>query len=248
MISPQNIQAKISLQSYVKINLHAAKHPGLCLGYLLGEAQLAAEGKSKGGDVHINDVLPICHSSPVGPILDTAGRMCEASYPENEVVGVYYMPDQSYGNSNKDIPVVLNSLCEVIKGNNKSKLAMVVTVDTNKINPNTDAEDVDSDDDPQGILTTDGYLHLSRTSSSSGSSGAGNRQRLNSETNLQSGRVTMGTFSSVSGTVYNKALDKMLAEMRHLDLVDFQEHMDSNRGDLDPRNPLIGLDLQMQTS
>ena len=51
MINPQNIQAKISLQSYVKINLHAAKHPGMCLGYLLGEAQLAAEGKSTGANI-----------------------------------------------------------------------------------------------------------------------------------------------------------------------------------------------------
>ena len=245
MISPQDIQASLSMTAYAKINLHAAKHPGLCMGYLVGKAELTSGGKSKGGDVDISDVLPICHSSPVGPIFETAGRMCKSYYPDEDIVGVYYMPDQSYGNSNKDIPVVLNSLCEVIKGNNKSKLAIVVTVDTNKINPNADAEDIDSDDDPRGILTTDAFLHLSRTSSSSGSSGGGNRQRLNSETNLESGRVIISTKDGTSGTVYNNTLDKLLAGMRHLSLIDFQDHMDSNRGEMDPRNRGVNVEVQM---
>lgn len=236
MIYPQDIQANLSLTAYVKINLHAAKHPGHVMGYLVGKAELKAGGKSKGGDVDISDVLPICHSSPVGPIFETAGRMCQSYFPDEDIIGVYYMPDQSYGNSNKDIPVVLNSLCEVIKGNNKSKLAMVLTVDTNKINPNSDAEDVDSDDDPRNILTTDAFLHLSRTSSSSGSSSGGNRQRLNSEANLESGRVIISPRDGRSGTVYNDTLDKMLASMSHLSLIDFQDHMDSDRGEMDPRN------------
>lgn len=249
--TPTNIKALLSVEAYAKINLHSAKHSTMCLGYLVGHVEnRSSDEKNKVYNVTVVDVLPICHSSAAGPIFETAGQMAQSYFPDQEVVGIYYAPDQSYGNSNKDIPVVMNNVCEVIKSNNKDKLALVVRIDTNKINPSTKSDDLDSNADPRSILTTDAFLYLSRNTGSSSqvlsSNGSrGNRQRLNSETNLESGRVVLETVTSGGGAAYNTALDSLLASMKHLTLADLQDHMMSDGGALDCRNTHINVDLKM---
>ena len=225
---------RISLEAYGKINLHSAKHPTLVLGFLVGRQN----GQS---EVVISDVLPICHSNPVGPIFEVAGQMCESYFPEDEVIGVYYAPDQSYGNSNKDFPVVLDSVCEVIKKNNTQKAAIVVRLDTERINPGVDTEDVDSDDDPRAILTTEAFSYLSKNGTSSSSE---NRPRLNSDT-FRNAKLEMTPTGSANTVSYNKALDKVLVNMRHMSLVDLQDHMGSTKADMaDCRNTLVNIDLK----
>ena len=131
MTTSEDKRCNISLEAYAKINLHAAKHSGLVLGFLVG-----SDGQQMGkGEAVITDILPICHSYPVGPIFEVAGQMCESYYPKDDVIGIYFASDQSYGESNKDFPKVLDSVCEVIKKNNANKTALIVRVVSDKIKP-----------------------------------------------------------------------------------------------------------------
>ena len=238
MISAADTSCRMSVKAYAKINLHSAKHGSLVLGFLIG-SDIRQKDQST---ITISDVLPICHSNPVGPIFEVAGQMCEAYFPEEEVIGVYYAPDQSYGNSNKDFPVVLDSVCEMIKLNNTHKTALVVRVETSKINPKAEeTEDVDSDDDTRSILTTEAFLYLSKNNSSSSS---GSRLRLNSDS-YRNSQVEVLPTSSADTASYNKALDNVLVKMRHTTFVDLQDHMGSTKLEIaDCRNTLVNIDLE----
>jgi hypothetical protein len=238
MISAADISCYISLEAYAKINLHSAKHGSLVLGFLLG-SDIRQKDKS---NVTIADVLPICHSNPAGPIFEVAGQMCESYFPEEEVIGVYYAPDQSYGNSNKDFPIVLDSVCEVIKKNNTHKTALVVRLETGKINPKVEEDDVGSNDDPRAIMTTEAFLYISKNKSSSSSSGS--RPRLNSDS-FRNSQVRVLPKPTASAVSYNAALDNMLVKMRHTTLVDLQDHMVSTKQNVaDCRNTLVNIDVK----
>lgn len=61
----------ISPISHAKIILHAVRHSytsihGILIGYINGDS------------IQVNDVLPVCHSSPTKPILDMALRIANA--------------------------------------------------------------------------------------------------------------------------------------------------------------------------
>ena len=63
------MSANITAIAYIKIFLHAAKNPSSHIGgFVIGKF-------SSSGDIEIIDVLPICHSSPCGPMFDIAGEM-----------------------------------------------------------------------------------------------------------------------------------------------------------------------------
>jgi hypothetical protein len=60
--------ALIQTSAYTKIFLHAAKNQSSSVGgYLIGS--------ENNGQFNILDVVPICHSSPCGPILEISAGM-----------------------------------------------------------------------------------------------------------------------------------------------------------------------------
>lgn len=142
----------VSVRPYVSINLHAAKNGECCLGYLLGKASTPLSVSKKGVDVNISNILPICHSQPIGPIMEIAGSLLDkASYngktdstamevekdKEEEIVGLYYVPDLNFGsfNMNKK-PYYLDNIMEMIKRNTKAEKVLLAVLDNNNINGN----------------------------------------------------------------------------------------------------------------
>ena len=80
----ENCDSAISCEAYAKINLHAAKYSSeLMCGFLVGSV---SESGSKASRVIVEDVLPICHSNPVGPIFEVAGGMCTSLFPDKDIV------------------------------------------------------------------------------------------------------------------------------------------------------------------
>jgi Uncharacterised protein family (UPF0172) len=60
--------ALIQTSAYTKIFLHAAKNQSSSVGgYLIGS--------ENNGQFNILDVVPICHSSPCGPIFEISAEM-----------------------------------------------------------------------------------------------------------------------------------------------------------------------------
>ncbi|KAG1698787.1 hypothetical protein DVH05_014742 [Phytophthora capsici] len=77
----------VSTQTYVKLALHAAKHPANAVcGLLLGAAQ--------GQGFVISDAVPLFHhEAPLAPLLEVACQMVDAYCQKSqklEVVGFYY--------------------------------------------------------------------------------------------------------------------------------------------------------------
>ena len=67
---------RISTIAYVKMYIHASKYPSSSSigGYLIGS-----------NDDSIDDVIPVCHNPPIGPILDIS-----ASIADNIETGNYH--------------------------------------------------------------------------------------------------------------------------------------------------------------
>lgn len=81
------LSCEFSLKAYSKVLTHAAKYQGSHVGgYLIGT--------EKGESIIINDILPICHGNPVGPIFDIAAVSVETSFSckgeSQTVVGYYF--------------------------------------------------------------------------------------------------------------------------------------------------------------
>ena len=130
-MSMENCESSIACEAYAKINLHAARYSSeLMCGFLLGSVKEANNTKV----VVVEDVLPICHSNPVGPIFEVAGGMCRSIFPGKDVVGLYYTSDDGEYGNHDTTPYFVDKVCETIKGNNTSGLCLVLTVSVKKIN------------------------------------------------------------------------------------------------------------------
>jgi hypothetical protein len=241
----KDCDATISAEAYSKINLHAAKYASeLMCGFLIGTVNAT-------GEVQVDDVLPICHSNPVGPIFEVAGGMCESFFPTKDVVGLYYTSDDGeYGNDDTT-PYFVDKVCDTIKLNCKDKDKMsclILTVVTNKINPNpsrtgdedtADAElaavdDANDSDNTSQILCLNAYMtintnndHSNSLSSSNKKKNIGTRERTAS---FHSSKVSLGPIKGSTCKQLNNILDSMLIGGKQITIEDVQSHMQNGPG------------------
>jgi hypothetical protein len=146
------MSVSISVRPYIRINLHAAKNDQCCLGYLLGKSSTPLSVSRKGVDVNITNVLPICHSQPIGPIMEIAGSlldkashmdsvdskaMDEEKDKQEDIVGLYYVPDLNFGRfSMNKKPYYLDNVMEMIKRNTTAEKVLLAVLDSSNINGN----------------------------------------------------------------------------------------------------------------
>jgi ER membrane protein complex subunit 8/9 len=71
--------------AYIKIILHSAKYPSSPVGgYIIGDVK-------SNGEFVVNDVVPVCHRNPCGPMLEICAEMVERLYgPKLKIIGYYY--------------------------------------------------------------------------------------------------------------------------------------------------------------
>lgn len=90
LVSTDMESVKFSTLSYTKLILHAAKYPGQHIGgYLIGA--------SSGDVVNVDDILPLCHGNPVGPLFELAGTIADVLYPAPQKVLGYYYANERVG-------------------------------------------------------------------------------------------------------------------------------------------------------
>ena len=78
--------AQLTIATYVKIFLHAAKYPDKAIGGFV-------IGSLTDSSATITDVLPIYHDTPAGPILDNAACVAETLFDRSKghgIIGFYY--------------------------------------------------------------------------------------------------------------------------------------------------------------
>ena len=211
-------------------------------GFLVGSV---SESGSKASRVIVEDVLPICHSNPVGPIFEVAGGMCTSLFPDKDIVGLYYTSeDGEYGNHDST-PYFVDKVCDTIKANNSNGLCLVLTVATQKINPTSADDDVESEDQISSVLCLNAYLTNANsgnlTSSSSSKNGHSGRERTASFHSL---KVQLLPFNTTAMNM-NSTLDNLLLDRRQLVLHDVQEHMNGN-GDISVKNAIINIDCNVE--
>ena len=86
------MSVQITEKAYGKVVLHAAKYHSQAVGgFLVGSAE--------GADVRVEDVLPVYHGNPVGPVFEVAWALFEGQAPwaggRSRVVGLYYAHEVS---------------------------------------------------------------------------------------------------------------------------------------------------------
>jgi hypothetical protein len=96
----------VKSRAHTKICLHASKYPHSHVGGFL-------IGQHEGDTVIVEDVLPVCHGNPVGPLLELAGSTADRIYSRPlQIVGYYYADE--IVDSPKS-PVYINKIMEDIR-------------------------------------------------------------------------------------------------------------------------------------
>jgi len=236
----ENCSASITCEAYAKINLHAARYSSeLMCGFLIGSVN--------GNTVAVDDVLPISHSNPVGPIFEVAGGMSAELFPGKHVVGLYYTSDVGEYGNHDTTPHFADKVCDTIKLNNPHGLSLILTVAAGRINPTTADDDVDVADDTSFILCLNAYVTTNSnncsgkggSSSSSSKKGSGNRERTASFHSL---RVPLAAAGESSQS-HNAVLDKLLLGQKQLVLEDVQTHMSGKPGEVSVKNAHINVEV-----
>ena len=239
MYSAENCDATITAQAYCKINLHGARYASeVVFGFLVGTILTKCSGKE--AQISVEDVLPICHSNPVGPIFEVAGAMSKTLYPTKQVVGLYYTSvDGDYGND-ESTPYFVDKLCDTIKGNNGKEVCLVLTIAVNKINPAPNVDDVESDDDIGSVLCINAYMTNSIPSGSSSSSKQKNTGRERT-TSFQSIKLPLEA-AHATGRELNAVLDQLLLSGKQHNLEDVQSQLAGVPG-ISPQNQHINIEV-----
>ena len=245
--SLENCRAAITCEAYAKINLHAAKYSSeLMCGFLVGSVSTQDDKGNIGSTVTVDDVLPISHSNPVGPIFEVAGGMCSELYPGKDVVGLYYTSDcGEYGNHDTT-PHFADKVCDTIKVNNQHGLCVILTVAAGRINPTTADDDVDVGDDIASILCLNAYVtNTNTTSGSSGGSSSSSKKSGGNRERTASFHSLKVPLSAVGGTSqsHNAVLDKLLLGSKQLTIEDVQSHMSGRPGEISVKNAHINVEV-----
>jgi hypothetical protein len=136
------IIANLSKDAYTKMYLHAAKYPNNSIGgFIIGSKNVSnneellitsssssssSKNKSKNNFIFdINDIVPICHSNPVGPIFELAGSIVDTSLDSsNSIIGYYYSPELSKNNGELSSSYI-DKLSDVISKNNNDSCIII---------------------------------------------------------------------------------------------------------------------------
>lgn len=87
-MSRSSSSTSISTAAYLKVVLHAAKHTSRNVIGLLVASDASDATK-------VTDVLPLFHTTPLGPALEVALTQAAAVVPDTAtIVGVYYAPER----------------------------------------------------------------------------------------------------------------------------------------------------------
>jgi len=235
MYSAEHCDATITAEAYCKINLHGARYASeVVCGFLVGSIQ----AKGKEAQIYVEDVLPICHNNPVGPIFEVAGAMMKSIFPAKQVVGLYYTSvDGDYGND-ESTPYFVDKLCDTIKANSgKDGLCLVLTIAVSKIIPAANVDDVESDDDMSSVLCLNAYMTNTRSDSSSSSKRSSGRERTAS---FQSTKLSLEAAHG-TGHELNAILDQFLLSGKQYSIEDIQSQLAGVPG-ISPRNQHINLE------
>jgi hypothetical protein len=113
--------------AYLKIMMHGARYPYAHIGgYLIGVKH--------DHSYTINDVLPICHGYPVGPILELAGNYVEVIFSSpNKILGYYFGNEQA---TVTEVPMYVTKVIEKIQENSGSSLIVQLRSDLSGVDGN----------------------------------------------------------------------------------------------------------------
>ena len=127
---------KLSKKGYLKIMLHAAKHPTLPVcGYLIGRNPNNSSGESEesanvsaqksNADVTIVDAVPIFHTLPTAPMLEASAQLVEELYQKQKYVIIGYYHANEHVN-NKTLGIVGTMIAERIANQCPGSCGLVV--------------------------------------------------------------------------------------------------------------------------
>jgi hypothetical protein len=238
MSSSENCIAAITVEAYTKINLHGARHNSeVICGFLVGS--IKTNDSEHETEVFVEDVLPITHSNPVGPIFEIAGAMCKSIFPSKQVVGLYFTSFDGDYRNDESTPYFVDKVCDKIKANSSSGHCLVLTIAVNKINPTPNVGDVESDDELSSVLCLNAYMTdgASRNSSSS-RKGTSGRERTAS---FQSYKMQLKAVGH-DAQVLNSTLDQLLLTGKQHGIEDVQSVISGITGQLTASNQYINVE------
>jgi hypothetical protein len=211
-------EAKITAKAYIKLHLHAAKYGSeLVCGFLIGPA----DDSSTQIGIHVDDVLPICHSNPSGPIFEVAGAICASIFPEKQVVGLYYSSGDGNYNNRSSTPHFVDRVCDTIKANNARNQCLVLALNN--------SFKADHDDLALTQLLSNGKNEVSSSLLNA---------FMNSNVNVSQSssgkhwpKLDLATATARATAVecnakdFDEALDRLLLNREQYNLEDVQSHM-----------------------
>ena len=112
-----SISALVEPRAYAKIMLHAAKYPSSAIGgYVIGSAGAEGDGYA------VEDVIPMCHYSPCGPMFDVAAEMIERllkhkGKASGKIVGYYFANESAAAPKPAYVDAVVESINTQPDGN-----------------------------------------------------------------------------------------------------------------------------------
>ena len=125
----------LSKKAYLKIMLHAAKHPTLPIcGYLIGrnnnsggesEESANVSAEKNNTDVKIVDAIPIFHTLPTAPMLEASALLVEELYKKDKYVIIGYYHANEHVN-NKTLGIMGTMIAQNIGNNCPGSCAIVV--------------------------------------------------------------------------------------------------------------------------
>jgi hypothetical protein len=216
-------EAKITANAYIKLHLHAAKYGSeLVCGFLIGPTDDSATQTG----IRVDDVLPICHSNPCGPIFEVAGAICASIFPEKQVVGLYYSSGDGNYNNRNSTPHFVDRLCDTIKANNNRNQCLVLTLN-NSFSFKTDDDNLavtqflSNGKNEVSVSLLNAFLMNSNANVSQSSSGRHwPKLDLNTATTTRT-----GTEVDCNAKTINELLDRLLLNRAQYNLEDVQSHM-----------------------
>ena len=125
----------LSKKAYLKIMLHAAKHPTLPIcGYLIGrnnnsggesEESANVSAEKNNTDVKIVDAIPIFHTLPTAPMLEASALLVEELYKKEKYVIIGYYHANEHVN-NKTLGIMGTMIAQSVDNNCPGSCALVV--------------------------------------------------------------------------------------------------------------------------
>ncbi|CAM9367990.1 unnamed protein product, partial [Chrysoparadoxa australica] len=120
----------VESKAYVKLMLHAAKHPSCPVNGLL----LVRQSQSKGdGDVYIVDAVPMFHLRSLAPLLESAAMLTEAyatELGEGITIGGVYTGSSALDDSGAGR--IAGKMCDRVEGNSSEGIGAVLLQVNNK--------------------------------------------------------------------------------------------------------------------